>query len=478
LGQTAKGEKVSSIPVPFGLAYFPFQLEGIKFALAHPGTLLADECGVGKTIQAIGVINTLPELERILILCPATMRGIWKAELEKWLVQPAKIVVVGIDKNPCLTEASPQQILICNYDRLPQVLPLLRDRVWDLAIYDECHYLKNRESRRSRIALSIQAERRMALSGTPLQNRPIELFTVLSWLDPGEWPPKSYFEFGQRYCGARYNGFSWDLSGASNLSELNQRLASGVMIRRTKAQVLPELPPKLRSVVELEVDSNIKQVVKAELWAFERWMEEASKTENHTGNGNGRYTAAVKGLRRFQGAAHDNLAVARHRTALAKVPLVAAFVTELLHGGTGKIVIFGYHRAVITGLAEVLSEFHPVILIGDTPAKDRDQVIHLFQTAPEVRVFIGNIVAAGVGITLAPASSHCVFAELSYVPAELNQCEDRLHRVGARDSVLVQHLVLSGSLDALMVNLLLKKQKILDEVLVENERAADTRVCP
>jgi SWI/SNF-related matrix-associated actin-dependent regulator 1 of chromatin subfamily A len=463
---------VNPIPAPEGLAYFPFQLEGIRFALKHLGTLLADEQGIGKTIQAIGTVNALPELKRVLILCPATMRWIWKQELQKWLIRPARIVVVGVDTAPP-TVALSLHILICNYDRLPQVLPILRDTKWDLAIYDECHYLKNPESRRSKIALSIQAHRRMALSGTPIQNRPIELFGVLSWLAPLDWPRGNYFEYGQRYCGARHNGFGWDLSGASHLGELNDRLRASVMIRRTKSQVLPELPPKLRSVVELESDSNINQLVSAELWAFERWMEERFKGESVNGNGNGSYSAAVKGLRRFQGTTHDNLAVARHQTALAKVPLVAAFVTELLRGGgLQKVTVFAHHRDVIAALAGALSEFHPVTLTGDTPAMDRVKVIDLFQTAPAVRVFIGNIVAAGQGITLAPASSHCIFAELSWVPTELSQAEDRLHRIGTKDSVLVQHLVLAGSLDAIMVRTLIAKQNVLNQVLASHTALA------
>jgi SWI/SNF-related matrix-associated actin-dependent regulator 1 of chromatin subfamily A len=455
----------TNISCPSGLSYFPFQLEGIRFALEHAGTLLADEMGLGKCIQAIGVINTLPEPKRVLILCPATMRGIWKGELTKWLTRPARIAVAGIEMAPP-SEAFSLHILICNYDRLPQVLPILRTTKWDLAIYDECHYLKNPESRRSKIALSIRAERRMALSGTPLQNRPIELFGVLSWLNPSDWPRASYFEYARRYCGARYNGFGWDLSGASNLCELNDRLRVGVMVRRIKTQVLPELPAKLRSVVELESDSNIRARVSAELWAFERWMEERSKGESGAVNRDESYNAAVKGLARFQGTAHDNLAVARHQVALAKVPLVAAFVTELLRGGgLQKVTVFAHHRDVIAGLAEALLEFHPVTLTGDTSAKERVKVINLFQTAPAVRIFIGNIVAAGQGITLAPASSHCIFAELSWVPAEITQCEDRLHRIGTQDSVLVQHLVLSGSLDAIMARTLIAKQVVLDGVL-------------
>src|SRR6516164_5539847 len=109
--------------------------------------LLADEMGIGKTIQAIGLVNALPELARVLIVCPATMRLVWKRELEKWLVRPVQIVVVGMDKTVALFKGERLHILICNYDRLSQVLPLLRHTKWDLAIYDESHYLKTPESR-------------------------------------------------------------------------------------------------------------------------------------------------------------------------------------------------------------------------------------------------------------------------------------------------------------------------------------------
>ena len=119
------------------------------------------------------------------------------------------------------------------------------------------------------------------------------------------------------------------------------------------------------------------------------------------------------------------------------------------------------------GLATSLSRFRPVTLTGETSPTARQKAIDAFQTDPGVRLFIGNIVAAGTGITVT-AASHCIFAELSWVPAELSQCEDRLHRIGTQDSVSVQHLVLEGSLDAMMVKVLLKKQRILDAVLSEH----------
>jgi SWI/SNF-related matrix-associated actin-dependent regulator 1 of chromatin subfamily A len=450
---------ISAFPVPTGLSYFDYQLEGIQFLLEHEGALLADEMGVGKTVQAIGVINADPSISSVLIVCPATMKLVWKQELEKWLAKPFFFIAV-IDST-----WQPADIVLINYDRLHQYTKELSARVWDLVICDESHYLKTPTARRTKIATSLKAKRRIALSGTPLQNRPVELLPVLTWLNPTQWPKDKWHDFGLRYCNGLWNGFGWEYQGATNIEELGEVLRSTVMLRRTKAEVLPSLPAKLRSVVELAFDTNLRETVQAELLAFERWMELISGAPSYGESTEGRYNHTVKHLAKFRGERWDNLAVARHQTALAKVPLVTAFVRELFDGGSGKIVIFGHHRDVISQLAETLEEFGPVTLTGGMSPRERAAAIDQFHFDPETRLFIGNIVAGGIGITLAPASSHCIFAEISWVPAEMTQAEDRLHRVGTVSNVLVQHLVLEGSLDAIMIRRLIKKQEILAGIL-------------
>jgi SWI/SNF-related matrix-associated actin-dependent regulator 1 of chromatin subfamily A len=446
------------IPCPSGLSYFGYQLEGIEFAVQREGTLLGDEMGVGKGIQAIGVINALGDnLERILIVCSATMRLVWREELERWLVRRCSIGVAGIDP---VTEQilARVNILIVNYDRLGKMRSLILGRRWDLAILDESHFFKTPEAQRSRIALSIRASRRLALSGTPIPNgRPIEFHPILSWLDPNRWPPTSRFSFAERYCGARHTSFGWDLNGASNTAELAEVLRASVMIRRTKAEVLPQLPPKLRRVVEITPSIDLKALVDREFDAFKQW-------QNAPGQDNG-LSSRIRTNVFVRGLDWERLSHARLALALAKVPIVAGFVRETLEAGSGKIVLFAHHREMIARLAESLSFAHPVLLHGGTAPKERKRAIEQFKTDQKTRVFIGQIQAAGLGITLAPASSHCVFAELSWVPSELSQCEDRLHRIGAQDNILVQHLVLSGSLDAIMVRVLIKKQRVLDSVL-------------
>lgn len=458
---------IASVPAPDGLAYFPYQLEGIRFALERDGTLLADEMGVGKTIQAIGVINADPTIEDVLIVCPAVMRLVWKRELERWLFRPCTIGVVGIDQN-----MADKKIVICNYDRLstPWLRAKLGRHIWDLAILDESHFCKSPAARRTRLATSIQATRRLALSGTPLLNHPTELLPILTWLDPLTWPKNKWFEFGQQHGGAIFNGFAWQYTGATNLDELSEKLRLSVMIRRTKAEVLPDLPAKFRTIVELIPASDIAQLVRTEMEAFERFQAAVEQAQSDDVG----YAKAVKKLKPVWSKEWDNLATIRRQTALAKVPYVVAFVSEAMAAGSNKIVLWCHHRSVAIQLLNELLVFNPVLMLGGMPPLDRQRAIDKFQTDPRVRVFVGGITAAGLGISLT-AAFHCVFAELSWVPAEINQAEDRLHRIGVQDNVLVQHLVMSGSLDAIMARRLLKKQSIMDAVLGQSEKSADTR---
>jgi SWI/SNF-related matrix-associated actin-dependent regulator of chromatin subfamily A-like protein 1 len=447
-------EPSSSDTEPDSPLYFAYQVEGICFAIRREATLLADEMGLGKSAQAIGVINASLLVQTVLIVCPAVMRLVWRRELERWLSRPYSIGVVGIDK-----DARYADIVVCNYDRLST--PWVRERLrqqWDVAILDECHYCKNPKSKRSHLTMSIQATKRLALSGTPLLNHPTELRPILTWLDPITWPRCEWFQFSQRYGGAIFNGFGWKYTGATNLEELSIRLRSSVMIRRTKAEVLPDLPNKLRTIIELEPGSNIAGLVKAELEAFERFEAIAGESETDG------YAEAVKELKCAWRQEWDNLAKARRLTAIAKIPYVLEFISESLLAGSQKIVLWCHHREVAFALQEGLATYQPALVLGGMTPLTRQTEIDRFQTDPESRVFIGGITAAGVGITLT-AASHCVFAELSWVPAEICQAEDRLHRIGQHDSVLIQHLVLAGSLDSVMARRLIKKQEILDKVL-------------
>jgi SWI/SNF-related matrix-associated actin-dependent regulator 1 of chromatin subfamily A len=466
------------LPAPAGLDYLPFQRAGIAFALDHPNVLFADEMGLGKTIEAIGLVNALPEIESVLVICPASLRINWQREWERWATRPMR-VAIATTKDAELPKAD---VVIVNYDILKKLRAPLRSRTWDLLICDEAHYMKSNKAQRTREVLGrnvrakagagwikdpapIPAKRLAFLTGTPILNKPIESWTLLHALAPEVF--KNWKWFTRRYCDASFNGYGTDVSGASNLEELQDKARASCMVRRKKSEVLTELPPKRRQVIELP-PNGCANVVKAEAKAWAAHEEalrelrarvELAKASEDPED----YAQAVANLRESVSAAFTEIAKLRHETALAKVPFVVEHLRDALEAG-GKVVCFAHHRDVIAELAEQLADFAPAIITGATPMEARQEQVDHFQANPEARVFLGNLQAAGVGLTLT-AASHVVFAELDWVPGNITQAEDRCHRIGQRSSVLVQHLVLQGSLDARMAQVIVEKQDVIDRAL-------------
>jgi SWI/SNF-related matrix-associated actin-dependent regulator 1 of chromatin subfamily A len=301
-----------------------------------------------------------------------------------------------------------------------------------------------------------------------LNGKPIELFTSLNWLDPQYWTGKKGF-YARRYCNAHSTQFGWDDTGASNLDELNTLLRSKWMVRRLKKDVLKDLPAKVRQVIEIEADKKIQAVIAAELNKWEKYETALDTAEDEVvkakmDDNQDAYEEAVAKLKAARRVAFEEMAQVRHATSVAKAPYVAEFIAETLDDKEGKIVVFAHHKDVVEILMNTLKEFHPVKVTGDVSAKNRDEAVSIFQNDSKCRVFVGNIQAAGVGLTLT-AASHVIFAELDWVPANVTQAEDRCHRIGQLDSVLCQHIVLAGSLDAKMSRTIVSKQRIADQAL-------------
>ena len=459
------------IPAPDGLAYLPFQKAGIAYALKRDGTLIADSMGLGKTVQSLGLINTMPDAKHILIICPASLKINWKQEAEKWLVNENLTVQIIDAKNPPLPHAN---VFIINYDILKKNREFLMHREWDVLIVDEAHFLKNNRATRTQMVLGdykteqkpIAAKKKLFLTGTPILNRPIEIQPVLGNISPKQFG--NFFAFAKRYCNAYKTQWGWDFSGASNLDELQEELRTTCMVRRLKADVLTELPAKRRAVIEIPVNGN-SRVVNAELKAmtagelrlaeFKAAVELAKVSEDKAV-----YEEAVNRLRESARAHFEEMSRLRKETAIAKAPLVAAHVADAVEQGA-KVVVFAHHHEVIDTLVTELSEEHGVVkLDGRDRMDDRNAAVNAFQEDDDVKVFVGGIKAAGVGLTLTE-SAHVVFAELDWVPGNMTQAEDRCHRIGQANSVLVQHLVLENSLDATMAKTLVKKQNVIDQAL-------------
>jgi SWI/SNF-related matrix-associated actin-dependent regulator 1 of chromatin subfamily A len=486
-------------PCPAGLAYLPYQRAGIAYGLKRESVLIADEMGLGKTIQALGIANADPSVDSILILCPASLRINWAREASKWLVRDFGapfIVTSGKDEIP-----AGARLVICNYDLVWRkgILPQLMGRDFSMLVADEVHLCKNaRGAKRAKALLGeydkkarafipglvSKARRKVFLTGTPLPNgKADEAWPLLKSLAPATF--RNWQKFVVRYAAAtresvRVRG-GWRQIWTMNhdaarpyLGELQDTMRASCMVRRVKSEVLAELPAKRHQMITLPADdAALRATLKAEAKKLA-----GSKAALAALLDAGQYDEAAAALGSME-VSFEEISKMRAEAAAAKIPAAVEHCTAVLDqtafDGTPsvpKLIVFAHHHAMIDALAAQLAPYGVVKVDGRDDMAARQNAVDSFQGDESVRVFIGQIQAAGVGLTLT-AASHVVFAELSWVPGDNAQAEDRAHRIGQTESVLVQHLVLEGSLDELVARLLQAKAARSDAALDASTKAAN-----
>lgn len=430
---------------------FKHQREGIEFLLRpRPmrGALLADDMGLGKTRQALIAAHEAHPHGRILIVCPASLKHNWAREIHA-VLGAQDVSVLGSDEGLA-------RWTIVNYDRLRKHQAELSAESWACLILDEAHYLKNRHSQRSLLVLGGEhrprkrgklppgrvrglverAERVILLTGTPITNRPLDLFALLRAM--GHPLGDDLLSYALRYCAAFQTEWGWDMKGASHLDELHERL-SDVLLRRSKDEVL-DLPPKLRTYLPVEVDLAAYRKV---------WLDYVQKL-------------ARRKRRMPRALLLAEVAKLRHAAAVAKVPAAIAHVEAVLETGE-KVVVFTCHTAVVEALIRHFGA-KAVRLTGAESAAERQEAVDAFQEDSDVRVFVGNLVAAGIGVSLT-AASQVLFVDYSFVPAEHLQAEDRPYRIGQRNAVTVTYLSALGTLDEEIERLLAQKLAVVSEAI-------------
>jgi len=252
--------KVESLPDKLRNALYDFQVEGVKFGIEHHCRfLLADEMGVGKTIQAISLAYIYRDSWPVLIVCPGSMKYLWKGEIQTWLcLKNHRINILNSSRQRISEEA---YFYIISYDLVRNVLKKLRKMIFDFVILDEAHSIKNKDSLRARniLPIAIRAKRLILMTGTPLLAKPYEGYPLLYALRPDLF---GYFKkFAYRYCDPQPTPFGISWSGTSNTKELHWILST-LMVRRLKKDILNDLPPKRRQKVLIKTDPDIIQQIK------------------------------------------------------------------------------------------------------------------------------------------------------------------------------------------------------------------------
>jgi SWI/SNF-related matrix-associated actin-dependent regulator 1 of chromatin subfamily A len=442
------------VPAPDGFEYKPFQKAGIAYSLDRSGTLIGDDMGLGKTIQTAGVINSLSLLRTVLIVCPASLQYNWAHELRTWLVgRHWSVQCIGAANKGYVSYSRGQtpdlRVVVCNYSSLSKYESYLLGVNWDLIALDEGQYIKNEKAKRTQLIQKLRAPYQLILSGTPFENRPIELWTLINWLAPKEYPDR--VGYGFHYCqGTQVAPRQFDFSGASHLAELGQRLRGTLMVRRRKCEVLKDLPPVTKQLIDLGEGKDPSGLVA-------RISEFFGRHENLS------FEQKVARLRIEDFELHQQMSTQLREDGLAKVPAIADHL-RLVGQSKDKMILFVDHREVVETLTERLAEFNPVFVYGGMSSKARDTMVNLFQTDPRHRLFIGNHRAAGVGLNLF-ASDYVALGEFHWNPSVIEQDIARAHRMGQTGSVLAQYLYQSGTLDCLQLRSVLRKEKICDQIL-------------
>lgn len=370
--------------------------------------LLADEMGLGKTVTSLAIMAHYRTTDwPLLILCPASLRYTWPGEIEKFIPSlPASsiYVVQGFDDADFYeneTKRKKIQIVVATYSLLQTrsaAAKTLDQFQFQAIIVDESHNLKQRNTQRSKLALPIleRAKRLLLLSGTPALARPVELWTQISTLAPGLFGD-NYTQFTKQYCNARRGRFGWDVNGLSNADELHAKLQQ-IMVRRLKADVLDELPPKQRTIVKINVPKGEKRN------ECESILKDLTDTRQSLQDLVGE---AADGAN-FE--ARSLLMQAYQTSGIAKSSGVVEYLLEWLQGsGTQKVLIFAHHKGVLDALEAAVSKEYKatahIRIDGSVSSLERAARVRKFQTSSKIRVAILSITAAGVGLTLTAATT-------------------------------------------------------------------------
>lgn len=445
------------IPIKEGREYFQYQKAGIVFCRRKSGILIADEMGLGKTAQAIGVINDTESIKKVLVVCPASLKINWLREFEKFLSRPLKPWIADTKMFPAT------DIVIINFDILGKFTAQLHGRIWDYVIIDEAHFIGNPKTIRCQAFKRIRAVKRVALTGTPIQNKAKELYPILDWLVPGEFG--DWWQYITRYCGAHkaFGHLAFDPK-RSNYEGLQRKMRSSLMIRRMKSEVFKDLPKVFRQVIRLEAPQSLKNAqyeafapFKARIDQLEEAIAESTASANLDD-----FRRMREELSNSMQIAFEEMSAIRAQTGVAKIPFAIEHIAECLEEGH-KVVCFAHHHSVISAVFEAFKG-RAVQHHGQLNANQKQESVDRFQNDEDCRLFVGSNRASSEGINLT-ASAFGVSIEGDWVPSKHQQAEARLHRIGQHRPVTFQYLVFDDTIDALMVERNLEKEEIIDRAV-------------
>ena len=434
-----------------------YQKASIGYALTRTNTLIADEPGTGKTAEAICFANQI-KATKILVICPAAVRNQWDEQIRRWSepARPFTLHIHTIRKAKDGTDENADWTIV-SYDlaRTAGIGAQLAAQRYDLGIFDEVHYLKTPDSRRTRAIfgggegrtfdpIAGKCGRLLALSGTPIPNRPREAYTLARGMcfDAIDWlsEDRFYERFNPRATVTAADGHLYVDERTGRHPELQNRLRGNFMVRHLKRDVLTQLKLPMYDLVRCETTGPVKAALAA---------EKLLDLDPDSMHGSGSL---------FGGA----IATVRREMGEALAPQVVDYAQMLLNGGVEKLVIFAWHKSVLDILEKGLHKWNPLRVDGNSTGAARSSAVGSFQRDTRCHVIIGNYLSLGTGTDgLQNVSSHALCAEPSWVHGENVQMIDRLDRLGQTRTVMADFFVAPGSFSEHVLATSLRKGQVV-----------------
>jgi len=468
--------KLNDLPKNLLKALYRFQKQGIIFGIKKFSRLLiADEMGVGKTVQAIGLSSLYQKDWPVLVICPSSLKFAWRDEITMWLSEILDKDDVQVIKHSKHEFKEGKKYYVISYDLSVRMVEKIIEKKFNYIIADEAHYLKSRTAKRTLSLTPIlqRAKRVVLLTGTPILAKPMEIFPLLHILRPDKF--KGFKEFGSRYCDPKILRFGViDWSGSANSRELNSIL-NRLMIRRLKKDVLSQLPPKKRQKIEISTDSKVIKKLKILMEKSSKKFEQLLGTQIELDklgiNIDDLKTEKEKEKEEKNEKDEEDTILNKFNKAYsltgeAKLPGIRDYVNYLVDNSC-KFLIFAHHSDILDSIEDVIisDKIGYIRIDGKVPVEKRQDLVNKFQTDEECLVAILSITACATGLTLTKAST-VVFAELHFTPSIMIQAEDRAHRIGQdAGCVNIHYLVGADTLDVLLFRKLNEKQNIVSTTL-------------
>lgn len=462
--QMEMAEEIKTAPAEYkgDLPLFDFQKIGVKFIKTMAHALLADAPGLGKTIQTIAALEEINP-GRFLVFCPASLKYSWKEEIKKWKPADRVNIINGPKISRQLQWQRRVRWTIANYELLLHDFDLI-PKNWDAIVSDESTRISNPSAKTTKALKKLIAKKRIALTGTPISNRPDDIYSIIDWISPRYLG--TYYQFTEQYC-IREPRFH-RIVGYKNLNDLGNRVAR-FMLRRTKEEVMKDLPPKIIEYISFDLSEKERK-----LYVGVR-NQIAAEIEKLTINPATLSLMPVKMLHLIQVTDHPALITGKTiypSTSLLAEPCskleVLKDILEPIAASNEKTIVFTKFAEMAKILLSELNIYEPQVIMGEISAEDRQKAIKEFNEDPNCKVMISTE-AGAYGLNLQIAS-YVVHYDLPWSVAKLTQREDRAHRIGQTKPVTVYNLIARNTLDDYVARVLYKKQKMSVDILKDEER--------